>query len=178
MSRAAAAEPHSRPFIRLELFSGPTPVQQAAEKRTVLAAIEVYLKPELFVLPRKGILEMKIRKTLCKTTRKRSGQALVEYIVIVAAVALISLVAVSMFGHKVADQYAVGAGMLPGAHAEDNLPITTGEYAGFTENAGGTALISNGQVSWADVTGNTETGVLRNNVVVSGGNSADAFVAE
>ena len=121
---------------------------------------------------------MKIRKTLCKTTRKRSGQALVEYIVIVAAVALISLVAVSMFGHKVADQYAVGAGMLPGAHAEDNLPITTGEYAGFTENAGGTALISNGQVSWADGTGNTETGVLRNNVVVSGGNTADAFVAE
>ena len=121
---------------------------------------------------------MKIRKTLCKTTRKRSGQALVEYIVIVAAVALISLVSVSMFGHKVADQYAVGAGMLPGAHAEDNLPITTGEYAGFAVNGAGDALISNGQVSWADVTGNTETGVLRNNVVVSGGNTADAFVAE
>ena len=117
-------------------------------------------------------------KSLRKADQKRSGQALVEYIVIVAAVALVALMSVSMFGHKVADQYAVGAGMLPGAHAEDNLPITTGEYAGFTENAGGTALISNGQVSWADVTGNTETGVLRNNVVVSGGNSADAFVAE
>jgi pilus assembly protein Flp/PilA len=117
-------------------------------------------------------------KSLRKADQKRSGQALVEYIVIVAAVALVALMSVSMFGHKVADQYAVGAGMLPGAHAEDNLPITTGEYAGFTENAGGTALISNGQVSWADVTGNTETGVLRNNVVVSGGNTADAFVAE
>ena len=117
-------------------------------------------------------------KSLRKADQKRSGQALVEYIVIVAAVALVALMSVSMFGHKVADQYAVGAGMLPGAHGEDNLPITTGEYAGFTENAGGTALISNGQVSWADVTGNTETGVLRNNVVVSGGNTADAFVAE
>ena len=117
-------------------------------------------------------------KSLRKADQKRSGQALVEYIVIVAAVALVALMSVSMFGHKVADQYAVGAGMLPGAHAEDNLPITTGEYAGFTENAGGAALISNGQVSWADVTGNTETGVLRNNVVVSGGNTADAFVAE
>ena len=119
-----------------------------------------------------------IHNSLRKADQERSGQALVEYIVIVAAVALVALMSVSMFGHKVADQYAVGAGMLPGAHAEDNLPITTGEYAGFTENAGGTALISNGQVSWADVTGNTETGVLRNNVVVSGGNTADAFVAE
>ena len=126
----------------------------------------------------KIMIRQSIHKSLRKADQKRSGQALVEYIVIVAAVALVALMSVSMFGHKVADQYAVGAGMLPGAHAEDNLPITTGEYAGFTENAGGTALISNGQVSWADVTGNTETGVLRNNVVVSGGNSADAFVAE
>jgi Flp pilus assembly pilin Flp len=117
-------------------------------------------------------------KSLRKADQKRSGQALVEYIVIVAAVALVALMSVSMFGHKVADQYAVGAGMLPGAHAEDNLPITTGEYAGFAVNGAGDALISNGQVSWADVTGNTETGVLRNNVVVSGGNTADAFVAE
>ena len=124
------------------------------------------------------MIRQSIHKSLRKADQKRSGQALVEYIVIVAAVALVALMSVSMFGHKVADQYAVGAGMLPGAHAEDNLPITTGEYAGFTENAGGTALISNGQVSWADVTGNTETGVLRNNVVVSGGNTADAFVAE
>ena len=126
----------------------------------------------------KIMIRQSIHKSLRKADQKRSGQALVEYIVIVAAVALVALMSVSMFGHKVADQYAVGAGMLPGAHGEDNLPITTGEYAGFTENAGGTALISNGQVSWADVTGNTETGVLRNNVVVSGGNTADAFVAE
>ena len=52
--------------------------------------------------------------------KNRRGQGLVEYIVIVASVALIALVSVSMFGHKLADQYAVGAGMLPGAHAEDN----------------------------------------------------------
>ena len=58
----------------------------------------------------------------------RRGQGLIEYIVIVAAVALISLVAVSVYGHKVADQYAIGAGMLPGAHTEDNLPVTTSEY--------------------------------------------------
>ena len=126
----------------------------------------------------KIMIRQSIHKSLRKADQKRSGQALVEYIVIVAAVAVVALMSVSMFGHKVADQYAVGAGMLPGAHGEDNLPITTGEYAGFAVNGAGDALISNGQVSWADATGNTETGVLRNNVVVSGGNTADAFVAE
>ena len=121
---------------------------------------------------------MMIRKPLQKANQNRSGQALVEYIVFVAAVALIALVAVSMFGHKVADQYAIGAGMLPGAHAEDNLPITTGEYAGFTENAGGTALISNGVVTWADITGNATTGEMDNNVVTGGNTGSDVFVAE
>ena len=126
----------------------------------------------------KIMIRQSIHKSLRKADQKRSGQALVEYIVIVAAVAVVALMAVSMFGHKVADQYAVGAGMLPGARAEDNLPITTGAYAGFTENAAGTALISNGVVTWADVTGNTTTGEMDNNVVTGGSNAADAFVAE
>ena len=114
---------------------------------------------------------------MSKNISKRRGQGLVEYIIIVASVALISLVALSMFGHKVADQYAIGAGMLPGAHAEDNLPVTTGFYAGVAENADGDAIVSNGQVSWADVTGNATTGEMDNNVVTFGENSADAFLA-
>ena len=109
--------------------------------------------------------------------RSRRGQGLVEYIIIVASVALISLVAVSIFGHKVADQYAVGAGMLPGAHAEDNNPIVTGLYAGFTTDADGNNA-ANGQVSWADVTGTDGTDGLTNNVIVSGTNNGGAFVAE
>ena len=68
--------------------------------------------------------------------KNRRGQGLVEYIIIVAAVALIALVAVSVFGHKVADQYAIGAGMLPGAHGEDNQPIATGEFAQTVDNGG------------------------------------------
>ncbi len=112
-----------------------------------------------------------------KNNSKRRGQGLVEYIIIIASVALIALVSVSIFGHKVADQYAIGAGMLPGAHTEDNLAIVTGEYAGFTANADGNN-VANGEVSWANITGNTEAGVLRNNVVVAGNNSADAFVGD
>ena len=114
--------------------------------------------------------------------RRRRGQGLVEYIIIVAAVALICLVAVSVFGHKVADQYAIGAGMLPGAHAEDNLPIATGEYAQVAENAAGDAIIATGGVSWNAITGLNgavpAAGGMNNNVLNAGANDGDAFVAD
>jgi hypothetical protein len=114
--------------------------------------------------------------------KSRRGQGLVEYIIIVASVALIALVSVSIFGHKVADQYAIGAGMLPGAHGEDNVAIVTGEYAGFTQNADGNN-VANGEVTWADVTGNATVGEMDNNVVTAGGaaaggNAADNFVGD
>ena len=111
-----------------------------------------------------------------KNNSKRRGQGLVEYIIIIASVALIALVSVSIFGHKVADQYAIGAGMLPGAHVEDNLPIVTGEFAAFVDDGTGNN-IANGQVSWGDVTGNENPGEMENNVVVRG-NAADSFVGE
>ena len=106
------------------------------------------------------------------------GQGLVEYIIIVAAVALIALLAVSIFGHKVADQYAIGAGMLPGAHGEDNTPIQTGEFA-QSQSVNGVAT-GTGQVSWGDITGNPDgDGELENNVVANGGdNDGEAFVAD
>ena len=107
----------------------------------------------------------------------RRGQGLVEYILIVASVGLISLVAVSMFGSKVAQQYAVGAGMLPGANASDNNAIAVGKFAGTTETGG--TISGNGQVSWAAVTGTAAgSGNLENNVVANGDNSGAAFVSE
>jgi len=115
-------------------------------------------------------------KQIASRTNRR-GQGLVEYIIIVAAVALIGLVAVSVFGHKVTDQYAIGAGMLPGAHSEDNLPIQTGSYADTQVVAG--VVSGNGQVSWANVTGNANgDGELENNVVVTGIADGEAFVAD
>ena len=115
---------------------------------------------------------------MSKNISKRRGQGLVEYIIIVASVALISLVALSVFGHKVADQYAIGAGMLPGAHTEDNQAIVTGFYAGVDTTGGTTS--ANGEVSWADITGNGTVGEMDNNVVTdtTNGNGADAFVGE
>ncbi len=111
-----------------------------------------------------------------RNRKARRGQGLVEYIIIVASVALIALVSVSIFGHKVADQYAIGAGMLPGAHTEDNNPIVTGEFAGFSEVGGNN--VGNGEVSWGDITGNATAGEMENNVSFAGNNSADAFVGE
>ena len=111
--------------------------------------------------------------------KNRQGQGLVEYIIIVAAVALIALVAVSVFGHKVADQYAVGAGMLPGAHGEDNIAIQTGGFAETTDATG--VITGTGGVSWDDVTGNADgDGELENNVTAAGGGPAtgDMFVAD
>lgn len=113
-------------------------------------------------------------------SKSRKGQGLVEYILIVAAVAMITLVAVSVFGHKMADQYAVAAGMLPGAHSSDNQPIVTGFYAGV--DSSGTQTIATGVVSWNAITGFNGgvpgAGGLSNNVVNFGANNGDAFVAD
>ncbi|MGB7342879.1 MAG: class III signal peptide-containing protein [Pirellulaceae bacterium] len=115
------------------------------------------------------------------TPRKnRRGQGLVEYIIIVAAVAMIALVAVSVFGHKVADQYAIGAGMLPGAHGEDNAAIAVGGFVETGADANGN-IVSTGSVSWASATGNADGDTeLENNVAAAGGGPAtgDMFVGD
>lgn len=112
------------------------------------------------------------------TKQSRRGQALIEYITIVAAIAMTSLVAVSIFGHKVANQYAIGAGMLPGANTADNMPIVTGEFARSAIDPETGALIATGEVSWGSVTGNTTPGEMENNVLASGSNGACAFVCD
>ena len=58
--------------------------------------------------------------------RDKKGAALVEYAILVAGIALISLVAVSILGHKVGDMYGAAAAILPGAHADTNGALQTG----------------------------------------------------
>lgn len=120
---------------------------------------------------------MMIGKRNRKVNKKRAGQGLVEYIFIVAAVAFISLVALSHFGHKVADQYAIGAGMLPGAHSEDNFAIVTGHYAGINE--ANTQITANGTVGWASINGGTAQGDANNvgNPIAGTPATGDVFVA-
>ena len=80
--------------------------------------------------------------------KNEKGAALVEYALIVAGVALIGAVAVSLFGHKVSDMLGTAAAVLPGAHADDNAPIVSGKTIETSPNAQGT-----------DQGGNAQTGI-------------------
>ncbi len=80
-----------------------------------------------------------------RLVRNRKGAALVEYALIVAGVALIGAVAVSIFGRKVTDMLATTAAGLPGAHAEDNAPIVSGKLIETSPNAQGTDQGGNSQ---------------------------------
>jgi Flp pilus assembly pilin Flp len=87
-------------------------------------------------------------KLMRRLLRNRKGAALVEYALIVAGVALIGAVAVSLFGHKVSDMLATAAAVLPGAHADDNAPIISGKTIETSPNAQG-----------LDDGGNSQTGI-------------------
>jgi Flp pilus assembly pilin Flp len=56
----------------------------------------------------------------------KKGAALVEYALLVAGIALVSLVAVSLLGEKTAEMIGSVAAVLPGAHADDNGSLVTG----------------------------------------------------
>jgi Flp pilus assembly pilin Flp len=71
----------------------------------------------------------------------RRGQGLVEYGILVGGVALVCLAAVSLLGHQVNDMLSVVAGVLPGAHADDNAPIVSGKIVATTANADGNLVL-------------------------------------
>lgn len=73
---------------------------------------------------------------IMKLFRNRKGQGLVEYGLIIAGVALICAAAVSVFGHKTSDLISAVATVLPGAHGEDNGPITSGKLIETTASTG------------------------------------------
>jgi len=113
-----------------------------------------------------------------KLFRNKKGQGLVEYAFIVAGVAFICLLALSIFGHKLSDQYAIMAGMLPGAHSEDNLAVASQAYLQTSLDATGVFQVGTGRISWNEITGNTGTGGLNNNVINTGNGGGGAFVAD
>jgi len=70
----------------------------------------------------------KIRQLL----RNKKGQGLAEYGLIVAGVITLSLAAVSLYGHKTSDMWAVGTALLPGAHDDDAGAIESGKIVATT----------------------------------------------
>lgn len=111
-----------------------------------------------------------------KLIRNKKGQGLVEYAFIVAGVAFICLLALSIFGHKLSDQYAIMAGMLPGAHAVDNTPVASMAFLSTGTDVDGNQ-VGTGRVSWNEITGNVGTGGLNNNVV-NIDSTGEAFVGD
>jgi Flp pilus assembly pilin Flp len=73
--------------------------------------------------------------------QKRRGAALVEYALLIAGVALVCVAAVAIFGHKTNDMVAATAGVLPGAHADDNNPIASGKIIETNLNGDGAIAI-------------------------------------
>lgn len=62
-----------------------------------------------------------------RAMRRQRGAALAEYGLLVAGLALSSMVAVSVLGGKVGGMIASVATLLPGASAEENAPVQVGK---------------------------------------------------
>jgi pilus assembly protein Flp/PilA len=69
--------------------------------------------------------------------RDRKGQGFVEHALIIAGVALICAVGISVFGHKVSHMINTTTMILPGAHPDDNGPIASGRVIETTSSADG-----------------------------------------
>lgn len=113
-----------------------------------------------------------------KLIQCRKGQGLVEYGLIIAGVALICAASVSLFGHETNDLISAVAATLPGAHADDNGPITSGKLIETTA-PGVTGSIA---LDAATIAANSDTGRLDNNVfgaaTAAGGDGFGGLVLE
>ena len=104
---------------------------------------------------------------LRKLIRSKKGQGLVEYGLIIAGVALICAVSISIFGHKTSDLISAVATVLPGAHIDDNGPIFSGKLIETVDDhataAGDTGIALDVQ----GIQANSGSGRLGNNVLGS-----------
>jgi len=105
-----------------------------------------------------------------KLFRNKKGQGLVEYGLIIAGVALIAAASISVFGHKVTDLIAATATILPGAHGDDNGPITSGKLIETTGADSGAI-----EVDAATIFANTDSPRLGVNVGLDGTTDAVDF---
>lgn len=97
--------------------------------------------------------------------RNKRGAAMVEYALLVAGVSLMALAAVSVFGHKTNDLISAVAAVLPGAHIDDNGPITSGRLVETTAAGGPGSPI---ELDIPTILANSGTQRLGNNMGVTG----------
>jgi pilus assembly protein Flp/PilA len=103
----------------------------------------------------------------------RRGQGLVEYALIIAGVALICAVGISLFGHKTAGMVDAVAVVLPGAHADDNGPINQGQLIETTGAGNGSIGLDLNAIQQE-----TNSARLGQNVAGSSSNAFNGLVAD
>ncbi len=67
--------------------------------------------------------------------RSRKGAVMVEYALLVAGIAIVAVVAVSVLGHKTADLLGTAAAVIPGVNTDDNDAIASGQLIETNLNA-------------------------------------------
>lgn len=82
-----------------------------------------------------------LSKKLVGSKKSQRGAALVEYAILIGAVTLVMLLGVSVMGHKLNDVTGALAVLLPGAHADDDVLLTSGKLVEFTGTPGAAAEI-------------------------------------
>ena len=102
-----------------------------------------------------------------KLVRCKKGAALLEYSLLAAGVSLVAAAGVSVFGHKTSDMISSVAAIMPGVHAEDNGPITSGALIETTAADASDPTVGIG-VDAAGILGNTGTSRLNNNLGLTG----------
>jgi hypothetical protein len=88
-----------------------------------------------------------MKSRLLNVPRRKRGQGLVEYALIIAGCALVCAVSVNEFGHKTQDLISAVAVMLPGAHSGDNAPIVGGHLIETTINANGDIVLDTNAIA-------------------------------
>lgn len=73
--------------------------------------------------------------------RSKRGAALVEYALIIGGVTLITVAAVSIFGHKTGSMIGAAGSALPAAQPDDNGPISVGRIADTKKDADGNIVL-------------------------------------
>lgn len=89
-----------------------------------------------------------MRSMLRRFWKNRRGQSLVEYGILVGAIAVVCLAATSLLGHKVNDIIGIAASLLPG-HDDNVGAVASGELVQTTNN--------NGVISLTGTPGNVTT---------------------
>jgi pilus assembly protein Flp/PilA len=101
-----------------------------------------------------------------KLYRDRKGQGLVEYSLLVTGIAVISLAAISLLGHKTSDIIGTAAVLLPGAHQDDNNPIASGHLIETDASGGSTGKAI--EVSVSQISSETNIDRLGTNLYGAG----------